>query len=463
MSQTEKRLIDSETNVNIEKIDLISLCVDFIRVFRRMWILVVVLAIIGGAVLGYYEDRRYQAFYTASATFTINIREQQQNGTITNTSYFDNEAAEQMAITFPHILTSGVLQRRVAKELGVSSTSGTISAYAVENTNLLTLSVRDTDPERAFTTLQAVLNNYPALSEVIVGKLNMKLLDETGVPTTPDNPKDLKVSLMKGAMAGTALGFVWMGVVVLLRRTVRREEDCPKYVNQKCLGSVPYVRFKERSKKVERRINITEESVSMGFKESIRIIRNKVERSARENSLKVILVTSALAGEGKSTVAVNLALSLAQAGKQVALVDCDLRNPSDSAILGVKTEKGLIDFLNQSAKLTDCMKKVELTSVYENNRLLFVPGGKPIADGANLLGSESMNQLVTSLKNRMDYVILDSAPVGLLTDASVLAQYADGALFIVKKDYAKVDYILNGIGHLLDSNIHMTGCVLNGD
>ena len=109
------------------------------------------------------------------------------------------------------------------------------------------------------------------------------------------------------------------------------------------------------------------------------------------------------------------------------------------------------------------MKKVELTSVYENNRLLFVPGGKPIADGANLLGSESMNQLVTSLKNRMDYVILDSAPVGLLTDASVLAQYADGALFIVKKDYAKVDYILNGIGHLLDSNIHMTGCVLNGD
>lgn len=463
MSQTEMRLTGSETNVNIEKIDLTSICVDFIRVLQRMWLYVVILAVIGASVFGVHANNQYQAYYTASATFTINIRAEQQNGTGASTSYFDNEAAEQMAIIFPHILTSGVLQRRVAKELGVTSVSGMISADAVENTNLLTLSVRDQDPERAYATLQAVMNNYPAISEVIVGKLNMKLLDETGVPTVPDNPKDIKKSVAKGALAGAALGCAWMGLVTVLRKTIRREEDCPRYVNQKCLGSVPFVHFKERSKKVEKRINIAEETTSAEFKEAIRIIRNKVERSAKENSLKVILITSALAGEGKSTIAVNLAISLAQEGKQVALVDCDLRNPSDSGILNMEIKNGLVDYLNKSAKLSECMYKASFHGVTDKIKLLFIPGGKAVADGAALLSNERMKEVVASLKDRMDYVILDSAPVGLLTDASIVAQYADGAVFIVKKDFAKADHILNGMEHLAESNIHMIGCVLNGD
>ena len=74
-----------------------------------------------------------------------------------------------------------------------------------------------------------------------------------------------------------------------------------------------------------------------------------------------------------------------------------------------------------------------------------------------------MQQLLDVLENQVDYIILDSAPVGLLTDAGVLAQYADGALFVVKQDFAKADYILRGLEHLADSNVYMVGCVLNGN
>jgi capsular exopolysaccharide synthesis family protein len=405
----------------------------------------------------------YIPYYTASTTFTVSIKEEIQGATGSSNTYYDNSAAEQLSITFPYILTSGVLQRRVAASLGQPRVYGTIHAATVPETNLLTLSVRDTDPERAYNTLRAVIDNYPALSEVIVGKVRLNILDETGVPTTPDNSKDILGGVKKGAIAGAAVGLVWALLVTLLRRTIRREEDFPRFVNQRCLGSTPYIQFKERSQQTEYRINILEENLANEYKEAIRIIRNKVERSARENGLKTILITSALAGEGKSTIAVNLALSMAQEGKKVALVDCDLRNPSDSAIMGVSLGMGLIDYLRDIAPFADCMYSSKALGLPENMKFVFVPGGKAVGDGSRYMGGERMRAVVRSLSEYADYVILDCAPVGLLTDASILAEYADGAIFVAKKDFAKASHMINGLEHLAEGNVHMIGCVLNGD
>lgn len=463
MSQTDNRYINSETDTDVVKIDIVTICIDFLRVFRKMWIYAVIFALIGGSVFGYRANSLYKPYYVASATFTINIYSEQAGGIISTTSFYDNEAAEQMARVFPHILTSGVLQRKVAKELGTVGVPGIITAQAEEGTNLFTLSVRDTDPVRANDTLKSVMKNYPEISESIIGKVNMNLLDETGIPVLPVNEKNLKRDVLKGVFVGGTLAAVWMIMVASLRKTVRREEDCPRYIHRKCLGSIPYIKQKRRSKNVRQRINILEGVPNWQFVEAIRIIRNKLERSAKENSLKVILITSALAGEGKSTIAVNLAISLAQEGKKVALMDCDFRNPSDDEILNLESEVGLIDVLNKSARLSTCVQKIELEGVRGQVKMLYLPVGKPVPDGSVLLGLEHIQQIISSLKDKMDYVILDSAPVGLLTDASVLAQHADGAIFIIKKDYAKTDYILNGMGQLLETNIHIIGCVLNGN
>lgn len=459
MSQTEERVINEDS----QKIDVLIIIQDFLKVLRRMWIPIVALALIGTVLMGVYANYSYTAYYTASSTFTVNIREEQGSSTSSASSYYNNSAAEQMATTFPYILTSGVLQRKVASELGVSSISGSISASVVDNTNLLTISVCDTDPERAYETLQVVIDNYPSVSEFIIGKVNLRLLDETGIPTSPDNEKNITQTAGKGTVVGTAIGFLWAVLVTLFRRTIRREDDILRYVNQRCVGSVPYVHMKERSKKTERYLRITDENIDPEFKESIRIIRNKVDRYAKENAMKKILVTSALAGEGKSTIAVNLAMSLAQEGKKVILIDCDLRNPSDSAILDVESEKGLVDYLKKEARFGECVYSTDQLGIKGNMKFLFIPGGKPVEDGSELLGRPRMKKLVDELSDQIDYVILDCAPVGLLTDAGVLAEYADGALFIVKKDFASAEHILNGMEHLAESNIQMIGCVLNGE
>jgi len=445
-----------------EKIDVVAMLSDFFRILRKMWIQIVALGVIFCIGTTIYASVNYCAYYTAYSSFTVTIKDDQSEDSLT--AYYDNTAAEQMAETFPYILTSGVLQRMVAKDMGTPSVSGSIQANVVESTNLFTLSVTDTDPERAQKTLKSVIKNYPQVSEAIVGKLNMKVLDESGVPTEPDNPKNLLGDAGKGALTGIGLGLAWALLVTLLRRTIRSEEDCQKYVNQRCLGSVPFVRFKERSDGSKRHLNIVNKSINKAFKEAIRNVRNKMERHTHDGKMKRVVITSALSGEGKSTIAVNLALSLAQEGKRVTLIDCDLRNPSDAAILGINIEAGLVDYLLEKSPYEDCIIDfAEMTKGKENFPMLFIPGGKPIADGSNLLGGAKMQEVIDRVSKRSDYVILDSAPVGLLTDASVLAQYADCAMFIIKKDFAKTEHIMSGMEHLAKHDIRVIGCVLNGD
>ena len=220
--------------------------------------------------------------------------------------------------------------------------------------------------------------------------------------------------------------------------------------------------MKKRSRKGRQVLNITDEKINGDFLESIRLVRNKLEYSAAKNHQKVIMVTSALAGEGKSTVAVNLALSMAQNGKRVVLMDCDLRHPSDREILRLPEGNGLHEVLKGEADIQDVLMDKKKMNLEKDMDFYFVPGGKAVADGSKLLDSRQMQSIIEALKKNVDYIILDSAPVGILTDAGILAQYADSAVCIVKKDYARADSIMEGMEELADGHVHVIGGVLNG-
>lgn len=445
-----------------ELIDVQEVLVDYLRVLKRMWRWAVLFALIGAALFYVNARMTYAPVYTASATFTINIKEDVQDVNMTSSAYFNNSTAEQMAKTFPYILTSGVLRRQVEEEMGMA-VSSSIDASAEENTNLFTISVTDQDPGMAYAVLQSVIANYPEISEVIVGKTTMQLLDETGVPPYPDNAKDFKEKAMRGAVLGLLIVAAWAAVVVVTRKTIRKEADIQKHLNTKCLGSVPEIVFKRRSVQKETKILLTDPALEDKLQEPFRIIRNKIERHARSYQNQVFIVTSALAGEGKSTVAVNLALSLAQAGHSTALIDCDLRHPSDREIFGIEDGKGLAEILEYEAKLSECTLTSKDLGLDNDLKFIFIPGGKTIADGSYLLGTDEMKSIISSLRRRVDYIILDCAPSGILTDATVLAQYADGAVFVVRKDCARVDFIMDGMESLAESKIQMVGGILNGD
>lgn len=443
-------------------IDIVGILTDFFRTLRRMWIWILILAVAGGAV---FWGRSYVSWaprYTASATFTITVSQDGASSTTGSYVFYDNSTTEQMVNTFPYILTSGVLSRRAAERMGRESLSGQISASAEENTNLFVMSVTDSDAGMAYETLQAVIECYPDVAEAIIGRTNMELLDETGIPEHPDNPRNGTKELAKGAAGGCLLGLIWTGAVTLSRKTVRKKEDLQIHAHMKCIGEIPQITMKKRSREHRNNLNILNEKTDPRFEEALQLVRSKVEYSAWRHHSKTILITSALAGEGKSTIAVNLALSLARNGKSTALVDCDLRHPSDRKILDMEDGEGLYDVLIRKAKLADVLITGKSMGMDEEMKFAFLPGGKAVEDGSRLLGTERMKKIIEALEKKMDYVILDSAPAGVLTDAGVLAEFADSTIFVVRKDYAKVEHILDGMEELSESRVHLIGGILNG-
>lgn len=443
---------------NYDTLDQMAVVVDFLRVLPRMWVWIVLLVIVCGGLFYAKAYMDYVPVYTAEATFTINIRKEQSISG--SNAFYDNAAAERLAKTFPKILTGDLLTRMVAEDLGEPVT-GSIRATVVEDTNLLTLSVTDRDPQKAYDTLVSVIDNYPTVSERIVGKVNMNVLDESGVPQYPDNSKVFTKDALKGVGVGLLIGLVWSLLVFIINRTVQCEADIKKKLGINSLGVVPKINRKKRSKYQAQYYLLTDPKARDILQEPFRLIKNKVEYQAQKQSLKTFLVTSATAGEGKSLFAANLALSLVASGKKVVLIDCDLRHPTGRIVFDMNDNIGLCEYLSGELSLLDYLAKSKEDNNHGFPNFLFLPGGAPVADGSNLLSSDRMKELITCMEAKADYVILDSAPTGLLTDSAVLAKYAEGAIMVVRKEVARVDFIVDALGHLSESDIQIIGAVLN--
>jgi exopolysaccharide/PEP-CTERM locus tyrosine autokinase len=190
--------------------------------------------------------------------------------------------------------------------------------------------------------------------------------------------------------------------------------------------------------------------------EQFRRLRTYIIRPLMENSPKTILVTSAMAGEGKSLIAINLAIIIAtELHSHALIVDCDLRNPTLSRWFGFHEVKGLSDYLTGEASLQDLLVK---TSV---DKLSILPGGAFQANPVELIGSNKMKSLVADLKARYAdrYIILDSSPLLATTEPSVLNEMVDGILLVIKSGVTPRESIQQAL-KLLDKK-KIIGAVLN--
>lgn len=387
--------------------------------------------------------------YASSATFTVSITNDYGN----STSAYNTNTAKQMAATFPYILKSGVLENMVAADLGYTALPGSLQAEAVENTSLFTLRAVATTPQLAYDILQSVIENYPRVAEFVVGPTNLTLIDETGVATDPANSisyaRILLVAVAVGAVVDAAVCLLYL----LFHHTVGSVEEMKHLFHARCLAVIPQVKRKKGSDSAA--LLITQRRINRGFVEAIYRLRTGVERTGA----KVILVNSAIMGEGKSTVSTNLALALAKTGRQVVLIDADLRHPLVGGYLGLSKEAcriGLADYLKGNADLSNIG-----FSVSNMNNLIVIPGGSATADSTELLARPAMKELIAALRDHMDYVIVDAPPSAVLADAAVVSPLTDGVLYVVKQDYASTDDVLRGTENVTADGTPLIGMVMN--
>ena len=438
----------------LDKIDLSNLLVDISHGIRKLWWLVIALTVIF-AVQTYFSARTfYQPHYVASATMSV-------RASGSSASYINAQSAKQMAEVFPYILTSGVLSDVVAEDMGLDYVPGTITATADEGTNWLTLSVSAGDAQTAYDVLQSVIENYPKVAEFVIGETELTILDETGVPEDTGREVVIRGSIRRGAIKGAALGILIMGLYILTRRTVKSRKDLKKGVNLEDFGSLPYIpEKKRRKKKFLSSVNLMNERVPQAYLEAVRKIRIRVMNEMQQKEARSLLVTSSVPGEGKTTMAVNLAIAMAKQGTEVILVDCDPRNPSVASYMNEKEKHpGLGAVLRGKVSPEQALTPVKGL----DGKLRVLYGGAPDNRDARLLGTRGMKKLIDMLKEQAEVVILDTAPSELLADAPTLGKFVDCALYVIKYDHARLRQIRNGIRALDMSGVDILGYVFNQD
>ena len=430
-------------------IDLGILLHDFLAAARRSWILAVVLALVFSAVLSIRARRSYYPQYEAKATFTVYVADPLQ----AEIRGYNTATAEQMAKTFPYILTSGALRDVVMRDLDIPALP-VISASVMANTNVFTLSVRSGDPQQAYNVLNSVIEHYPDVAEFVVGPTVMNLLDESGLPTQPYNSLSYIGSVKTGVAGGVGLWILASLLMAVTRATVHNEDELKRLINVRCLGSVSMVKRDRRSRGKSCPMAL-EGSGGVRFSEAVRLLRIRLEKEMVLRDMKVLLVSSATPGEGKTTVSINLAQSLAQKGRRTLLIDCDLRNPSVAKNMGRENVNGLVDFLEGKISAEKALTKTDTPN-------LFVTfSGGPVENAAEMLARKESRAFLEACRELFDCIILDTPPSSMLSDASEIAVVADGALMVIRQNYASKSQITDGAQLLADSGLQLVGCTLN--
>ena len=187
-------------------------------------------------------------------------------------------------------------------------------------------------------------------------------------------------------------------------------------------------------------------------------LKANIQFASVDSPIQSVLLTSSVPDEGKSTIAVNLAQSFAQAGKKVILIECDLRRRSIAHMLGVHTKGGLYAVLSGQASLE------EMVVPLSQSNMFFLDCEPNIPNPADILNSKRFAKLVGNLEDHYDYVIFDTPPVGAFIDAAVLSQLVDGVLFVVRRDFAKREQIASAFDQLkkAGANVLVAGSAVFG-
>ncbi len=197
--------------------------------------------------------------------------------------------------------------------------------------------------------------------------------------------------------------------------------------------------------------------VPFNYVESFKSLRTNLNFIAATEKLNTFILTSAIPGEGKSNTAINLAITLAEDNKSVVVVDCDLRKPSLNRYLKLgRNFKGVTDILTGNVTVEEALIQFEDLGIH-----VLTAGAVP-PNPSEMLSAEPMQKLINDLKAAFDYVILDTPPVSVVTDAAILGRYADGALLCVRSDFAPKETVQLAKERLTAVGVRILGVVLTG-
>ncbi len=443
-----------------QKVDLELIFRNFLHVLKRTWWWVTLLAILVGALRYVQAQRSFVPQYTATASFSVKSGYVGTTDLVDSTQYYDNQAAEQVVSSFPYIIRSEAMQERICLALNTSWINGTVTASSIGETNIFTLTVTSTNPQDAYDILNAVIQNYPQVASFVIGGTQLSMIEEPQVPTVPVNTFRGSRSAAKGVAAGLLLGLALTLLMAIGRKTVRTADDLKRSTSVPCMGTIPAIQVKRRRKAAGSGVSILNPHLGDTLSVPIGALQVRLLRSQPAGGTgRIILVTSTMPGEGKTTVSFNLAASLAQSGKRVILVDADLRHQVVKARFGITTPSAGLLELSRAAKPDIARVLIPVPGVAN---LSLLAGDTRMTSPMGILDSPKMRSLLERTRTLADYVIIDAPPAGLLADAAVLCRSADQVLYVVRYDSFARNQVADAMHSVSGRGAELTGYVING-
>lgn len=434
------------------QIDISSVIRRFLKEFIYILCVAASVAMLYGVVMNF----TYQDQFSATTTLIVNSK-QASNSSMRRVSASDT------ATSFQEVINTNLLQRKVAEEMGISSLPGNVQCSLIPNTNLITLTVTAASPKNVVYVMNGVLDHYDVVMDSLIGQTTIQILDEMDVPYQSVTRSEQWLNMGKTFFVVFAFLTACLVLYDVLRDDIKNEKEVEKKLDTKLYATVYYEKLNYGLKNLLKRtknigLTITNPSIGFGFTETYQKIATKVEYSLGSDK-KVLLITSINENEGKSTVAVNIALTLAQRDKKVLLVDGDLRKPAQYKLLGLEysdTDKQIKDFLSGEADRKQAV-------VYDKEtRLSVLAGSDAVYDTTGIYDQDRMKKLFDELRAEFDYIIIDTPPVFSAADTEEFLSIADMGLLVVAQNYSKVKDINDGIDMFRFSSCELIGCILNG-
>ncbi len=422
---------------------------------KNFWVVILCL-LVGIMGIDIADYCIYKPEYTSTATVVVNLK---GSSSSTMSTY---SISSEMAEVFSNVFTEPSMEKAAAEHLGLEKFDGEITAKVLPQTNFINISVVSDSPKNSYELLNAVLHVYPDISEEVFQNSVISILKYPAMSSAPSSvglqgSKTKTLLLIAIASIGAIVAFS------IFRDTVKSEEDFKNRVKGKLWGCVPHVNknksFNDLISKKKTGLLIEENDlVNKRYIEAFNRIVAKIEHQKTKDGSKVFVVTSFAENEGKSTIASNIALSLARKGNKVVLMDMDGKKPAIYKLFGCSYEENseLATFLSGEAGENNYkLKRFKKTNLY------LAINTRPHADSHKWVEKGVAKKAIRTLRGMVDYVIIDTAPISVDSSVNEFIKVADKTLLAIKTDGVETTAINDAISTITDVGGNLAGCILN--
>ncbi|MGN8553065.1 UNVERIFIED_CONTAM: polysaccharide biosynthesis tyrosine autokinase [Microbacterium sp. SLM126] len=397
-------------------------------VLLRAWWVLLLAGLLGGLLAFGYSSTLSPVYQSTASTY-FSMRSASSGSDINQGSAY----TQSQMLSFAQLAMSSVVLDAVREDLDTDLTNSQIRNMTTvtipQNTVILDVTAGSSDADFAAELANSIADNLAEVVDEISPKDdagNATVVARVIEPATPaafqSSPNKQRDAVL-GAFAGVLLAVLAIVVWTLLDTRVRSEDALRRITDLPVLGGIP------RRKDAQRRALVVSEPNSTSA-EAYRRVRSSLRFAAVEHDIRAIAVTSSIPGEGKTSTAVNLALTYAEAGLRVLLVDADLRRPMVAETLGLENSVGL------TTMLVGAVDFEEASLPWGDTSLWVLPAGEVPPNPAELLASARMTELLRELRGKFDVMVVDTAPLLSVSDATIIAQSVDTT--IVVADVSKV-------------------------